>query len=416
MEMGAADRRAPKSITAFHVMAKPTGALCNLDCAYCFYLHKQELINSRRVISDEVLERFIYEYINSQTVPEIVFTWQGGEPTLLGVDFFRRVVEYERLYCPPGKKVANDLQTNGTLLDEKWCEFLKEHNFLVGISIDGPERLHNVYRKTRRGDPTFQKVFNAIKLLHKYEIPFNTLTVVNRINAKYPREVYRFLRDTAGSTRMQFIPIAEPKVFNSSPTTFISEESMPTTGSSEALPGKHGSLVADWSVVPEDYGSFLNCVFDIWYREDIGKVFVFLFECALAQWLGMEASLCIFSETCGRALALEADGSLYSCDHFVYPEHRLGNIKDHRLLQMVTSTSQTVFGVSKAAALPEYCNRCEYLFACHGECPKNRFVKTPDGEPGLNYLCAGLKKYFHHIYPYMKELAEILRATKQKKI
>ena len=263
-------------VQAFHVMAKPTGALCNLDCAYCFYLHKQELINSRKVIGEEVLERFIYEYINSQNVSEIVFTWQGGEPTLLGIDFFKKVIEYERLYCPPGKKIANDLQTNGTLLNEKWCEFLKEYNFLVGISIDGPERLHNVYRVSKDGGPTFKRVFNATKLLHRYSIDFNTLTVVNRINAKFPGEVYRFLRDSVGSTRMQFIPLVEPKIFKERPTTFIAESSMPIIGTNEALPAKAGSIATDWSVVPQDYGRFLNGVFDIWYRNDIGRVFVFL--------------------------------------------------------------------------------------------------------------------------------------------
>ncbi|HQN29477.1 MAG TPA: radical SAM protein, partial [Mesotoga sp.] len=253
-------------VQAFHVMAKPTGALCNLDCAYCFYLHKQELINSRKVIGEEVLERFIYEYINSQNVSEIVFTWQGGEPTLLGIDFFKKVIEYERLYCPPGKKIANDLQTNGTLLNEKWCEFLKEYNFLVGISIDGPERLHNVYRVSKDGGPTFKRVFNATKLLHRYSIDFNTLTVVNRINAKFPGEVYRFLRDSVGSTRMQFIPLVEPKIFKERPTTFIAESSMPIIGTNEALPAKAGSIATDWSVVPQDYGRFLNGVFDLWYR------------------------------------------------------------------------------------------------------------------------------------------------------
>lgn len=399
-------------VQAFHVMVKPTGALCNLDCAYCFYLHKQELINSRNVISEEVLERFIYEYINSQNVSEIVFTWQGGEPTLLGIDFFKKVIEYERLYCPPGKKIANDLQTNGTLLNEKWCEFLKEYNFLVGISIDGPERLHNVYRVSKDGGPTFKRVFNATKLLHRYGIDFNTLTVVNRINAKFPGEVYRFLRDSVGSTRIQFIPLVEPKIFKERPTTFMAEDSMPIIGTNEALPAKAGSIATDWSVVPQDYGRFLNGVFDLWYRNDIGRVFVFLFECALGQWLGMQSSLCIFAETCGRALAIEADGSIYSCDHFVYPEHLLGNIMNKRLIDMVNSTSQTVFGISKAATLPDYCQRCEYLFACHGECPKNRFVRTPEGEAGLNYLCSGLKLYFSHIDPYMKELAEAFRSSR----
>lgn len=394
---------------AFHVMAKPTGALCNLDCAYCFYMGKQELINSRSTMSDEVLERFIAQYISSQNVQEIVFTWQGGEPTLLGIDFFERVVEFERLHCPPGKKIANDLQTNGTLIDEKWCEFLKEYNFLVGISIDGPERLHNTYRVSRDGKPTFQRVFNATKLLHRYGIDFNTLTVVNRVNAKHPAEVYRFLRDSVGSTRIQFIPLAEPKVFAKTPTSFINENDMPLLGSLESLPGKPGSVVADWSVIPDDYGRFLNSVFDIWYRNDIGRVFVFLFECALAQWYGQQPSLCIFAETCGRALAIEHDGSIYSCDHFVYPEHKLGNITQKHLGEMVNSVSQTVFGLSKSATLPEYCRKCEYLFACYGECPKNRFIKSPDGEPYLNYLCSGLKKYFGHIDPYMKELAELLR-------
>ena len=397
----------PTPKRTFHLMAKPIGAQCNLRCEYCFYLSKKDLIGSTKAISDDNLEEYIRQYINAQEVPEVVFTWQGGEPTLLGLEFFQKAINLQKKYCPLGKKIENDLQTNGILIDENWCRFLKENNFLVGLSIDGPQPLHDCYRIDASKQPTWQQIVKAAKLLKKFEIPFNTLTVVHRKNAKFPLDVYRFLRQEIGSTRIQFIPLVEPKEFRTIAPQHWDQDLLPDYDSMEARPGYPDSFVTDWSVDADDYGYFLCRVFDEWYKRDIGKAFVFLFECALGQWMGMQSSLCVFAETCGQALALEADGSIYSCDHFVYPEYRLGHITEG-LSHLVYSTNQSNFGLSKQKSLPQWCRKCPYLFACRGECPKNRFLKTPDGETGLNYLCSGLRKYFSHIDPYMQDMAKEL--------
>ncbi|MCX6089139.1 MAG: anaerobic sulfatase maturase [Candidatus Atribacteria bacterium] len=391
-------------------MAKPIGAICNLNCSYCYYLSKKELIGSNKRITDDILEEYVKQYINAQDGQEIVFTWQGGEPTLLGLDFFQKVVELERKFCPPEKKIENDLQTNGVLLDDEWCKYLKKNRFLVGLSIDGPQPLHDCYRVDLAYQPTWERVVRAVKLLQKYEIPFNTLTVIHRQNARRPLDVYRFLRREIGSTRIQFIPLVEPKVYTSIAPQHWDEDSQPLLGSLAARPGNPHSVVTDCSVDPDDYGTFLCKVFDEWYRRDIGKAFVFFFECALGQWLGMEASLCIFAQTCGQALALESDGSVFSCDHYVYPEYRLGHIKQG-LSSLVYSARQADFGYYKQKSLPEYCRKCPYLFACRGECPKNRFLRTPSGEMGLNYLCNGLRKYFAHIDPFMQSLAKEIKGA-----
>lgn len=398
--------------TRFHVMAKPIGPICNLNCSYCYYLSKKDLFGSHEEwqMSESLLERFIRHYIGSQSEGFVNFSWQGGEPTLLGLDFFRNVVRLEKMYCPPIKQISNDLQTNGTLLDEEWCKFLRENRFLVGLSIDGPEELHNEYRLDKQGRGTFEKVFSAGKLMQEHGVEFNTLSVVNRNNSKKPLEVYKFLRDELGSKYMQFIPIVEPKEFASVAPQHWGKEKMSMSGDEKTRPGNNGSIVTDWSVEAEDYGDFLCAIFDEWVRNDVGEVFVPLFDCALGLWMGMPSSACYFADTCGKALAFEHDGSVYSCDHYVYPEYRLGNIKETPLAQMLYSERQVKFGLDKTDSLPKYCKECEVKFACNGECPKNRFILTPDGEPGLNYLCSGLRKYFNHIDPVMRLMAKELKA------
>ena len=380
---------------SFHIMIKPAGAACNLNCSYCFYLSKATLSDGPGAgrMSDETLELFIRRYIEGVTAPEVVFSWQGGEPTLMGLDFFRRVVELEKKYAKPGQAVQNDLQTNGTLLDEDWCRFLKKHNFLVGLSIDGPKKLHDAFRVAKDGSPTFDKVFAAAKLLQKHGVPFNTLTCINRLNAKQPLDVYRFLRRELGSTTMQFIPIVEPRDF---------ERTAPGTGHPD-------SSVTDWSVDPADWGTFLCKVFDEWRNRDLGKVFVNHFETLVAQHMGLPSQLCVYSEICGKGLAVEHDGGVYSCDHFVYPEYKVGNILDHRLGDLVFSRGQEKFGYAKSEILPKHCRECDFLRDCWGECPKNRILRTADGEPGLNYLCAGFKKYFAHAIPEVEEIVADLR-------
>lgn len=382
-----------------HVMVKPTGSLCNLNCEYCYYLAKQELLGTPEQwrISDDVLEAFIRQYFEGQNCKEVVFSWQGGEPTLLGLDFFKKVVSLENKYGPPHVRCENDLQTNGTNLDEAWCGFLGEHNFLVGLSLDGPKALHDHYRKDRSGQGSFDRVFKAAKLLKKHKVNFATLSCVNRVTGKQPLDVYRFLRDDVGVARMQFIPVVEPVGFRQVAPRQWDTRLMPVLGSPNARPGTPGSIVEDWSVDPEDWGGFLCRVFDEWLRKDLRKIFVHYFDAAVETWMGHVSPLCTQSPMCGKGLALERDGSLYACDHFVYPEYRLGNIMNAPLDKMAYSETQEGFGKSKEGLLPEYCRRCTYEFACFGECPKNRFIKTPDDEPGLNYLCSGWKRFFRHI-------------------
>jgi uncharacterized protein len=395
----------------FHVMAKPGGSSCNLDCKYCYYLSKESLPNGPGVgrMSEEVLERFIQQYIEGVTGNEVVFSWQGGEPTLLGLNFFNKVVEIENKYARPGQVILNDLQTNGTLIDENWCGFLKENQWLVGLSIDGPRELHDAYRVSKNGKPTFDQVFNAAMLLKRVGVPFNTLTCVNRLNAKHPLDVYRFLRRELNSTYMQFIPIVEYKGFESKGPLTLDPEKLPKDGSSEARPGHTNSIVTDWSVDPYDYGDFLSRVFDEWYKYDVGKVLVNHFETLVAQHMGMSSQLCIYNEFCGKGLVVEHNGSVYSCDHYVYPEYNLGNVTDRGLSDMVFSNAQVRFGYDKRDTLPGYCKKCVYLTDCWGECPKNRIIRTKEGEPGLNYLCRGLKKYYGHAIPKVEKIVESLR-------
>lgn len=399
------------SQSRFHVMIKPIGPKCNLACDYCFYLSKEDLLSTKNNwrMSDEVLEEFIKQYIQGQTCDEIIFSWQGGEPTLLGLDFFKKVIELEKKYAS-GKQIENDLQTNGILLDEEWCRFLKENNFLVGLSVDGPKDLHDKHRFDKAGLPTFDKVFAAAQLLKKHAVPFNALVTINRDNAKEPLKVYRFLRDEIAPRAIQFAPCVEPKVFSKEAWPYWDVLKYPELGDSAARPGTPDSVVTDWSVDPDDYGSFLNQIFDQWYKFDYGKTFVYNFEYSLALWMGIkDGGGCTVAPICGKGLAIEHDGNVYSCDHLVYEKHKLGNIKDKALVDMALSPKQEKFGMEKNRLLTQYCRECEFLSVCNGECPKNRFIKTPIGEPGLNYLCSGLKKYFSHIKPYMRNMASQIK-------
>ena len=394
------------SASNFHVMAKPIGPICNLDCKYCFYLEKELLYPQadphidKWAMSDQVLESYIRQYIEAHDTPVVNFAWQGGEPTLLGVDYFRKLVQIQKKYAN-GKQIANAFQTNGVLLNDAWAEFFLENQFLIGISIDGPRELHDAYRVDKGGQPTFDRVMRGIETLQRNKVDFNTLTTVHRANADSPLEVYRFLRDN-GSGYMQFIPIVERIAHQ------VTDEGLRLISPDFAGAAK----VAPWSVEPRQFGRFLCAIFDEWVRRDVGRTFVQLFDVSLETWSGMEASLCIFRKQCGAALAIEHSGDLYSCDHFVYPENRLGNIMDSALAALAGSEKQQRFGEAKESTLPRYCRECDVRFACNGECPKHRFLTTPDGEPGLNYLCAGYKMFFHHVDPAMRFMAAELAAQR----
>jgi len=402
---------AARTPVRFHAMAKPAGCACNLDCTYCYYLSKGTLPGGPGSghMSDTVLELYIRQYIEGVTGDEVVFSWQGGEPTLLGHDFFRKVIALEKKYAKPGQKIENDLQTNGTLLDDEWCKFLKENRFLVGLSIDGPRDIHDRYRVTKDGGPTFDQVLGAARLLQRHEIPFNTLTCINRHNARRPLDVYRFLRRELGSTHLQFIPIVEYRGFTSQAPQSWDPASLPRDGEPQARPGHPDAIVTDWSVDPEDWGYFLSKTFDEWRNRDIGKVYVNHFETLVAQHLGLPSQICVYSEFCGKGVAVENDGSVYACDHYVYPEHRLGNLRTGKLGEMVLSRTQAKFGMAKRDTLPQQCRNCAYLRDCWGECPKNRIIRTAAGEPGLNYLCRGFKQFFAHALPHIERIVTELR-------
>ncbi len=361
-------------------------------------------------MTDETLEDLTRQYIASQEGGVITFAWQGGEPTLAGLDFFQRALELQNRYRRSGTVIENTLQTNGTLLDDRWGRFLHDNRFLVGLSIDGPPSLHDIYRKDRGGQPTSGMVVQASRLLHRHRVEFNTLSVVNRENARHPLQVYRYLRNVIGSRFMQFIPCVEPKGFEDVPPQGRADPTCPSLDDPSARPGTESSVVTEWSVDPEDYGSFMNAIFDEWVHRDVGRVFVINFEVALGAWLGLPSSACTFAKNCGNALAIEHDGGVYSCDHYVYPEHRLGRIREIGLGDMASSDRQVLFGREKADGLPAYCRECQVLFACQGECPKNRFLRAPDGEAGLNYLCKGLRDHFTHIDPWMTLMAKEVRA------
>lgn len=388
-----------KPFPGFHVITKPVGPLCNLDCHYCFYLEKEKLYpnTSRWAMSPETLEEYIRQYIAAQDVPAVSFTWQGGEPTLLDLDFYRQVVELQRKHSL-GKQIENAFQTNAILINEEWANFLAQNRFLVGVSIDGPQHLHDHYRLYKGGRGSFDDTLRGLRHLQAAGVEYNTLTVVNRRNAEYPLDVYGFLKEI-GSRYMQFLPVVERKA-----------KSTTADGLSLVSPDfVEEAEVTEWSVGALEYGKFLCAVFDHWVRHDVAQYYVQLFDVTLENWLGLTPALCVFRETCGSALAVEHNGDLYSCDHFVYPQHRLGNILEQPMEWLVNSRQQVAFGNAKRDSLPDYCRNCEVRFACHGECPKHRFIRTPDGEAGLNYLCAGYKLFFNHVRPYMDFMANELR-------
>ncbi|MRS18725.1 anaerobic sulfatase maturase [Enterobacteriaceae bacterium RIT692] len=403
--------KGPAYTRRFHVMAKPTGSRCNIDCNYCFYLHKEQLLEQDRHsgMSDEVLETFIKQYIDSQDGEQVVFSWQGGEPTLMGLEYFEKIVVLQKKYQKPGQRIENDLQTNGILLNDNWARFLRQHNFLVGISIDGPAELHDRYRVTRSGKPTFEKVMAGVAALKRHSVPFNALVTVNRTNARFPLEVYHFLTRELGATYIQFNPCVEPVDFKQTAPQFWQDDTIPITGSRRARPGDLDSIVTDWSVDPDDWGSFLIAVFEEWVNNDLGRVQVNLFETAVAQTMGMPAQICITSEFCGKGLAIEKNGDIFSCDHYVYPEYKLGNVQSTKLAHMAFSERQKAFGLGKRDTLPAACKRCPYLKLCYGECPKNRIVRSEEGELGMNYLCPGIKAFFDYAQPILVGIATLLQ-------
>lgn len=373
---------------AFHVLIKPRGAICNLDCKYCFFLSKEQMYpGSNFRMTDDLLEDYIRQHIAAHDVPEVTFAWQGGEPTLMGLDFFRRAVLLQEQYRKPDTCILNTMQTNATTFTEEWCRFFQENNFLLGISLDGPRALHDAYRVDKGGSPTFDRVMAGIALAQNHEVEYNILATVHAANASHGLEVYRFLRDEGGARFIQFIPIVERDN---------------DTGYQE------GNRVTGRSVTGAQYGQFHMDVFDEWVRRDVGSVFVQLFDVALGVWLGEPSALCVFAETCGGALALEHNGDLFSCDHFVEPRHRLGNVREQSLASMVASPRQQKFGHDKHDTLPRYCRECDVRFICNGGCPKDRILSTPDGEPGLNYLCDGYKAFFRHIDLPMKAMARLI--------
>jgi uncharacterized protein len=386
-----------------HVVAKPIGPLCNLDCEYCFYLEKQALFKpgEKYRMSDEVLSAFITNYITSQPTPVVEFVWQGGEPTLLGMDFFKRVIELQGPFSGQ-KTITNSLQTNGTLLTAEWCRFLKKHNFMVGISFDGPREIHDRYRRDRKGNGTFDQVMRGLKLLREHKVDYNVLACIAKETAKSPLDVYRFFRNE-GVEFIQFTPVVERL------SNVCSAPSGLRLAGPAALDKKdQQGDVTPWSVIPEEYGDFLINIYEEWVRHDVGTVFVMNFEWALNAWIGNPSPICVHAKQCGRALVIEHNGDVFACDHCVYPQYKLGNILSDILLDMVAKSLRSGFGVSKETALPRWCEECEVLAACQGGCPKHRFEITCYDEPGLQYLCAGYKKFFLHIRKYLRAMATLL--------
>ncbi len=394
---------------AFHLLAKPTGAVCNLDCAYCFFLSKEMLYpGSRFRMADELLETYVRQLIEAHArVPVVQVAWQGGEPTLMGLDFFRRSVALVDQCLRPGQRAEYTIQTNGTKIDPEWAAFFKENDFLVGISIDGPREIHDTFRVTKGGRGSFEQVMRGLGHLRAAEAEYNVLTTVHGANQARGREVYRFLRDDCGARFMQFIPIIErvAEAAGDGTVPWSSWRDRP-------LYVQDGEVVTGRSVSAEGYGRFLIDVFEEWVRHDVASVYVQMFDTALANWVGESPGLCVHCETCGLALALEHTGDVYSCDHFVEPRYLLGNIRERHLVDLVASEQQRDFGLAKRDTLPQYCRECDVRFACHGGCPKDRFTTTPDGEPGLNYLCPSFKRFFHHVQEPMRTMAELLAAER----
>lgn len=396
-----------------YVLAKPVGASCNLRCKYCYYLEKSHLYRNApaRVMSDELLERFVQEYIQAQTMSQVLFTWHGGEPLMRPLSFYKKAVALQEKYAF-GRQIDNTIQTNGTLLTDEWCEFFKEHNWLVGISIDGPQEFHDEYRRTASDKPSWQKVMRGIRLLRKHGVEWNAMVVVNDFNAGYPLEFYHFFKEM-GAKYIQFAPVVERMAAHSDGrhlATLVDQE----------------CPVADFSVSPAQWGDFLCAIFDEWVRHDVGQTYVEIFDCTLANWVGERPGICVYAKECGHAGVMEFNGDVYSCDHFVFPEYKLGNIRDKTLVEMLYGEQQRQFSCLKHASLPKQCKECEWEFACHGECPKNRFVNDRYGNPGLNYLCSGYRHFYEHVAPYMdfmkKEFmnqrppANVMEAVKRKRI
>ncbi|WP_281644959.1 anaerobic sulfatase-maturation protein, partial [Bacteroides zoogleoformans] len=373
-----------------YVMLKPAGSLCNLRCKYCYYLEKGGLYKDTRnhVITDELLEKFIKEYIEAQTMPQVLFTWHGGETLMRPISFYKRALELQRVYGR-GRQIDNSIQTNGTLITDEWCEFFKANNFLVGVSIDGPQEFHDEYRRTAGGGPTFLQVMRGIQLLNKHGVEWNALAVVNDFNADYPLEFYRFFK-SIGCRYIQFTPVVEREVERTDGLTLA-----------PGMQGDAGGLT-DFSVTPEQWGNFLCTIFDEWVRHDVGEYFIQIFDSTLANWVGQAPGLCTLAKECGHAGVMEFNGDVYSCDHFVYPEHRLGNLHEKTITEMMYSAQQNEFARFKHQQLPQQCRECQFQFACHGECPKNRFMTDKYGNYGLNYLCKGYYQFFTHAAPYME--------------
>jgi uncharacterized protein len=394
--------RRPKHVPSFHLLAKPSGATCNLDCSYCFFLSKEMLYpGSRSRMAEELLETYIRQHLEAHSDPDVTIAWQGGEPTLMGVAFFERSVEFVERYRRPDQRVTYTFQTNGTLIDDEWAAFFKRHDVLIGLSVDGPKRMHDEYRRDKGGQRTFDKVMRALRTLRRHGVEYNILTTLHAANADHPIAVYRFLRDECHARFIQFIPIIE---------RFTDEAIEWKSWKDRPLYTQTGANVTGRSITAEQFGRFYNAVFDEWVRRDVGEVFVQLFDATLENWAGEGANLCVYKPTCGTALAMEHNGDVYSCDHFVEPAHKLGNITEKPLIDLVNSQQQIWFGEQKSATLPAYCRSCDVRFACHGGCPKDRFIMTPDGDPGLNYLCAGYKAFFHHVKGPMDTMVALLRA------
>ena len=383
-----------------YVMLKPAGAHCNLACKYCYYLEKNKLYPTaqRHLMSDEMLEQFTREYIDVQTMNQVLFTWHGGEPLLRSIDFYRKALSLQQKYAG-GRRIDNVIQTNGTLLTDEWCEFFAQNHWLVGISIDGPQPDHDHYRLTAAGKPSWQKVMQGIKLLKKHGVEWNAMAVVNAYNVNHPLEFYRFFKEN-GCQFLQFTPIVERLTRHEDGRTLAS------------LADKDEISLSEASVAPEQWGYFLCAIFDEWVRKDVGKIFVEIFDCTLANWMGVSPGICAYSKECGHAGVMEHNGDVYSCDHFVFPEYKLGNIRDHSLIDMLYGEQQQEFSRQKHSSLPRQCKECDMEFACHGECPKNRFMKDKYGDSGLNYLCPGYYHYYQHVAPYMDYMKQELMAQR----
>lgn len=405
----------PDRPSAFHLLAKPTGSICNLDCSYCFFLSKEMLYPGDRFrMADELLETYIRQLLESHSTRDVNVAWQGGEPTMMGLDFFRRSVELVGKYVRPDQRISYSIQTNGTRLSDEWASFFKQHGFLVGLSVDGPREFHDTYRVDKRGDGSFDRVMAGYEILRAHDVDVNVLCCVHTVNQYHPLDVYRFLRDDMGARFIQFIPIVERVTETLLPLANLGWSRRDDGAPNEKRPLyiQAGHHVTDRSVDAEAFGKFLTTIFDEWVRRDVGEIYVQHFDVALAAWHGEPGGLCIFEETCGLALALEHNGDLYSCDHYVEPGYLLGNIAETSMADLIDSEDQRAFGRAKRDTLPEFCRECDVLFACNGGCPRNRFVDTPTGEPGLNYLCSAYKMFFSHIDPAMSLMSRLLRQNR----